>query len=479
MTSLRLSAPLDTHRPNAWWYPVAVVGAVASAALVALAGPMIALALAGGIALLAVAVWMPGVLFAAYILSGIYKAAWQPYLPVDSTVVLAALCAFQVVPLVLRERPTGISKAGLGLLLAIGCLYLAGFLYAPDQGIALGYVATFWGLSLIPMIPAALRVGARDSYLRQFLWTLFLFGIPMTVIGILQLSTTSRLAVFGASTIEVSRTALLVPLLWIVYILRRQGWLAKAATLAFIPAAIIVAIASGSRGPLLALLVMGVAWLVAAFLRPRHVNWKVVSSIGVVALVTVVVLSAVASTLPSLSLVRFSLFEDFLTNLTAGDVDPTTGDTSSGRRLVLYEAAFTMFQDEPILGYGTGGFQASSPPFTGPPFYAWPHNAILQYAAEFGVVGVALFLLAIAVALLRRFPPGHLGLAIKVIFVFFLLNAMVSDDIYGSRTLWGFFCLILLISVPAVSRATASVRDAIPAGRVAAPGGPGVVSADA
>jgi O-antigen ligase len=434
--------------PSGRWRLASVLGSVAAAVVVAAAGPTAGLLLVVGAALALVATFLPGVLFAAYILSGIYKAAWQPYSPVDTTVVLALLNAAQVIPLVLDKRPANVSQRGVILLASIGFLYLAGVLYAPDQDIALRHVATFWALTFLPMVPAAMRVGSRPDYLRQFLWTLFAFGIPMTVVGLLQLSGSARLEVFGASTIEVSRAALLVPLIWVVFVLRQRGLLVRAVTLMLIPAAVVVAVASGSRGPLLALAVLGIFGAIRHFSRPGRVNWRVAGTIAGVALGSFVALSVVGQALPSLSIARFTLFEDFLGQVTTTGFNPSVGDTSSGRRVILFEAAASMFAERPVIGFGTGGFEAASPRFTGPPFYAWPHNAVLQFAAEFGVVGVALFLGLVWVALTRRFPRDHLGNAVRVAFAFFLLNAMVSDDIYGGRPLWGLVALVFLISLP-------------------------------
>lgn len=430
-----------------------MLGSVAAALVAVAAGPVAVALLAIGAVAALVTAFLPGTLFAAYILSGIYKAAWQPYSPVDTTVVLAALNALQVIPLMLERRSRTVSRTGLSLLVLVGLLYVAGALYAPDQTIALRHVETFWALSLLPMLPAAVRVGAHPAYIRQFLWTLFALGIPMTMIGLLQLSGSQRLEAFGASTIEVSRTALLVPLVWVVFILRQRGLLLRAVTFALIPAAVVVAVASGSRGPLLALFGLGIVGALRYLSMHGRVNWRVTGAIAGVTLASFVALSVVGQALPSLSIVRFTLFEDFLGQVASGDFNPSVGDTSSGRRVILFEGAVAMFQERPVLGFGTGGFEAASPRFTGPPFYAWPHNAVLQFAAEFGVVGVALFLGLVWVTLTRPFPRDHLGNAVRVVFAFFLLNAMVSDDIYAGRPLWGLFALVLVISLPAVEDA--------------------------
>jgi O-antigen ligase len=445
---IQAEAWAEPPRPRRQLAVISIVGSIVGAIGVLVMGPLTVLLIPAAAAAALATVYMPGVLFATYVLSGVYKAAISPYSPIDVTLILAGLNLLQIVPLLFRRDFHGVSRIGLCLIGGIGFLYLAGVLYTPDQSIGMTDLSTFWLLSLVPMVPAALRVGSRPDYLKQFMWTLFALGIPMTVIGLTQLSDTTRLAEFGASTIEVGRTALLIPLVWAIFILRRKGLLLRALTLALIPAAMVVAIASGSRGPLLALGALAIFGLLRYLTRPGQLSWRVVGMVSGAVLASVIVVSAVSQALPSLSLVRFSLFEDFIGEVANGDLNTSVGDTSSGRRVVLFSAAFSMFEEQPLIGFGTGGYEAASPRFTGPPDYAYPHNAILQFAAEFGLIGVALFLGLIWVALRRPFPRDHLGNAVRITCAYFLLNAMVSDDIYASRPLWGLLIIAVVVTIP-------------------------------
>jgi O-antigen ligase len=266
----------------------------------------------------------------------------------------------------------------------------------------------------------------------------------------MQLSSSQRLVAFGASTIETSRTALLVPLIWVTFVLRQRGLLLRAIALLLIPGAVIVAVASGSRGPLLALVILGVIGAIRYLSRPGRMSWRLAGAIAGAILASVVVVSALGAALPSLSLNRFINLEGFVGQIVGGNLDPSTVDTSIGERMILYRSAVAMIEERPVIGFGTGGFQAASPRFTGPPDYAYPHNAFLQYGVEFGVVGVALFAAIVWLALARPFPRDHLGNAVRVASAFFLLNAMVSDDIYGGRPMWGLLALVFLISLPKV-----------------------------
>ena len=83
-------------------------------------------------------------------------------------------------------------------------------------------------------------------------------------------------------------------------------------------------------------------------------------------------------------------------------------------------------------------------------------RAAQSFAAEFGAVGVVVFLSLIFLALVRRVPPGHAWSAIKVLLIFFILGAMVSGDIFEDRTTWGLLLLLLLADV-------SSARGRVPA----------------
>ena len=106
--------------------------------------------------------------------------------------------------------------------------------------------------------------------------------------------------------------ALLVPLIGAAFVLRDRGPLVRAVTVALIPVALIVAVATGSRGPLLALLVVGLLGLSRYLSRPRSVDWRLVGGAAGLAVATLVVASVVAPELPGSSLQRFTDFGDFV-----------------------------------------------------------------------------------------------------------------------------------------------------------------------
>ncbi len=417
-------------------------------------GPLGIVAAVGAASIPVLAAVAPGIPLAAYVLIPFYKGAVQSYSPIDITIVLAAINALQLIPLAMDRRPRRVSRVGVALWAGTALLVLGGILYAPDQNLALNRATGFWALVFLPTLPAAARVASSPRYVRQFLWTILGMGCLMTIVGLGALAgahTTggAPLEVLGTSTISVGRAALLVPLLGVVFALREGQPLARVTTAMLAPAALLVALASGSRGPLLFLVIMaglGLAWHLA---RRRAIQWRHVSLIAGLALASLLVVSLAATLLPGQSLQRFTRFGAFVQSVFSADTTTYGGDTSSEARVTLFGLAVTLFEQKPIAGSGTASYEALSPRYLGPSAAdQYPHNSVLQIGAEFGLIGLALFAGLVALALTRGLPTTGPSGAVRVTFVFFLLNSLVSGDVFQDRMLWVLALLLLLVPLP-------------------------------
>lgn len=454
----RIGALVARDRGPVWVFALALASVTAIIATVA--GPMPFLLLSCGLLVgYASAVW-PGILFGAYLLIPFYKAAAQPFSPIDITVALALLNSLQIIPIIRDKRPLHISRAGVGLWIALTLLILAGVLWAPDQNTAIGTAAAWCALVVAPTMAATIRVGRDERYVRQVLWTFLGIGVLTIVVGLSALSSAERLAVLDQNTIQVGRAALLVPILGVTWIFRERRLRASVVIIPLIPAALVVALATGSRGPIVALIFTALLGLIALLTKPHAVSWRLVGLVGAVTLASVVVAAAVAPEFPGQSIQRFAGFMDFLDGGLSGNSGAAAADTSAGQRVTLYRLAGSMFQERPILGAGTSGFQALSPQLVGAAQAdAYPHNALLQFAAEFGIVGLALFASLALLALTRPLPRGPDRSAVRVLLAFFVLNAMFSGDILQDRTLWGLLLLILMIGPRRGDEATNALRS--------------------
>jgi len=429
----------------------------------AMTGAILPIAILLGLLALYGTAYMPGALFAAYLLVPFYKGALQAYSPVDLTSLLALLNAIQVVPLLLARRRQRISLVGIGLWIGMALLVLGGVLYAPDYSLALSHAVSYWALVLLPILPAAWRVGSDPRQVRAFLWTFLIMGVLTVVLGLLSVSGAERLVVLNMNTIQVSRAALLVPIVGVAFALRSLGSIGRLAMAGLIPAALLVALASGSRGPLFAFVLMAVFAGVRYLARPHAFNWRRTGGIAGLALASVVVVSLAAPELPLISIGRFTRLGDFVQGNLAADSGASKGDTSAQGRLKLYGQAVMMFGDQPLLGAGTSGFQAFSLRLLGEKEAdRHPHNALLQVAAEFGMVGLAVFVSLLGIALMRRLPGGSAGPwagAVRIVFIFFLLNAMLSGNIFSDRMTLGLLALLLLIDAPGPAAAAPEPLD--------------------
>ena len=123
-------------------------------------------------------------------------------------------------------------------------------------------------------------------------------------------------------------------------------------------------------------------------------------------------------------------------------------------RLQYYSSAASAFAEKPLSGWGVGGWPVY---FFGYEKEDYPHNLILEIAAEQGLPGlIAFFAFLIAVcAAGRRIWRQRPDLALPLpLFAYSLLACMFSSDL-NTRTLWFWSGSILAISRMCASEASA------------------------
>src|SRR6267143_939575 len=114
----------------------------------------------------------------------------------------------------------------------------------------------------------------------------------------------------------------------------------------------------------------------------------------------------------------------------------STPTYTAGRRLTLYRWALQMFAEKPLTGWGLGGWSYYALDRDIP---AYPHNLVLEIAAEEGVLGLAALgslLLTVFLALRRIWRSSPDLSFIAPVFAFSLLATMTSGDINVNRPLW-------------------------------------------
>jgi len=114
----------------------------------------------------------------------------------------------------------------------------------------------------------------------------------------------------------------------------------------------------------------------------------------------------------------------------------STPTYTAGRRLTLYSWALAMFAEKPLAGWGLGGwsyyvFDRDMP--------SYPHNLVLEIAAEEGVMGLAALstlLLTVFLAMRRIWLRSPDLSFIVPVFAFSFLATLTSGDINVNRPLW-------------------------------------------
>jgi O-antigen ligase len=206
-----------------------------------------------------------------------------------------------------------------------------------------------------------------------------------------------------------------------------------------IPAFMFGAIASGSRGGIVAL---GITIAVALLaIRPRIDFDRIAKPLALVVVVGAIVVITAGPSIAGYVQSRF--------------VEATIGQGYASSRDVLFQMALRIFLQRPILGTGLNGFHTVTDLGFGERYV---HNLPLSIAAEGGFVGLVLLLVAwlglwhayAAVPLRERSLEARVAAYCGV---FIGAASLFSGDYYDARLMW---ILLLLAAVrPARARAPA------------------------
>jgi hypothetical protein len=425
----------------------------------------------------AVAPW----LLATYlIVPPLFKASIQPHAPVDLTVLLAIpTAAVGGVWLVIeRDHLDRRQVIALSLWLALAVLVIAGVSWAPNTGLAARSAAYFVILATIPLL-AAFPVAADEMRARRFLLTFVAAGLIFVVISTIALfaGELGGRAVIGTNRLGVARALLFVPLLGVPLLVWQRFGLREWIFTAVASLAVVLAYATTSRAALLFFIAVGVVLSLGALAFSRH-RRRVLLRVGALVLGTTVVFVALSGVLPERSGERFAglleaageaLDEEPSVGLAPspgeegpdGEPEPAPTDRPSSivQRTALYRLAFALFLEHPVLGSGTAGFEGSGSTSPAVEGHGYPHNLVLQFASEFGLVGLALLAAMGGTLLLTWRPNSTVAVALGALLAFLLLNSMLSNGLYEHRMLWGVW--LVLLAHPAVGHRTLGTAEPV------------------
>lgn len=285
-----------------------------------------------------------------------------------------------------------------------------------------------------------------------------------------------RLAWLGSNVIWMAR----VLAVWIVLLLwaASRNLVRPAVAVLLVIAGLYLMLRTGSRGPLLALLLspLGLLLLPKAAgpattdrTTARAARSRRSRTWGLAAAVVLLAVGALALTTPEqkASLTRAVGRGTFGTMLRVVGIDTASlgggqlaaADPSSTFRLQIAQRGLEQMREGLPWGHGTGAF---STVLFGRDFRIYPHNAFVETLFENGLPGLLLLLLFIllswrgAIRLSRHSPAGRW---LWVLLMMALLNAQVSGDLPANELIWLWGGMIVALQIGA-SRGRSEPRHA-------------------
>jgi O-antigen ligase len=420
----------------------------AGTAVLAAAGALILGPAALGIPLLLAGVVFlvrqPLALLTLFVYVGLFKEqTLVRALPVDATLALGVLligvCFHRWLAGRARNIPLGLAAP----LAVLGIALVASLTWTPSPEYGTEKAWKFVTLTLLAAIAPLFVVEEERDLRRYFWWTVAMAALTAVVTLAGPRASDGRLTIgIEGNTIGIGHLlctgAMILLLGALTDLLPARVW-ALAGSVGLIG----VAAGVGSRGPLLsfvfALAATGVVWLARV---PRKV------------LPVLLVVLAGATLVPFLSLPESSG-----ERLGAAVANPV-GALEADPRYTSFGQAVQIIEQHPLFGIGSGGFQSvgmlESPPED------YPHNMVLEVWAELGLLVLAVVLASIVVLLSGlwtaawRLPPSSTACRLLYlligVFLFNLIEAMLTGDLNENRTFWGVFgvaWLVVRYGVPA------------------------------
>jgi O-antigen ligase len=155
-------------------------------------------------------------------------------------------------------------------------------------------------------------------------------------------------------------------------------------------------------------------------------------------------MAVVVGVLAASPLVQQRMSQGIQEALTYREAVPSAGTSAMGLRMAYWKNTLELVCERPWLGYGTGSFEtaygrlvAGRPGLLGVPVHD-PHNQFMKITAEHGLLGLAAFLLVLALALARRAssPYRLLGLGVLVAWCLTSLFSSHFSTFSEGRFVW-------------------------------------------
>jgi hypothetical protein len=364
-------------------------------------------------------------LFGAFLTAGLYKATPAfAVLNVDLTLFLAVLtllaCGWALV-----QRRMRVPRALGWVLLLYGCLVPG--VAAATSSYSMQKVLTVFTLGLLASL-APLFLVRSDRHVGQLYWFISAVGIVMAglaLTGHINNAQLGRYTVLDANTTQTGEV-IGVALIWILVLVTARR--ARVVLGLGVAAGLGIAmVGTGARGPL----VSAIAAIVVALAFGSGGGRRRSRRLLILAAVIVTLLVGYRSA-PYYSQTRL---------LTVG--------TSGEQRIAAYSASLDAIPSHP-LGIGWGNWAD----FVGPDVAqgnSYPHDLVLEVFLEGGwIAGIGLlwFLFRVGRSAFR-WSAGPIGQATLALFLFYLIETLLSGDLVDARVFLAICSLILVREVVA------------------------------
>ena len=383
--------------------------------------------------------------YVLFLFAGRFKADPRfSSIPVDLTL-LFFVVSFFIGTYIAIKRRFRVNAGALLLFSAASGFFiwsLVSFCWTPGSVYALQKMERLIPITLWSFLATAFVISPDSRKVKRFLWCLVVFALWIALETIKANAVFGQrvISVLGGNYLGVGRTVGPAVIIVFVYMLFEKKFLVKLLLFAAFAVFFYALLVARGRGPFLATLagLMIPIFLSMGVRIGREYRLKLFFKFYalpalLLLLATVVVVGYLfLSGHVTTTLQRFVLF---FTKLGA----------SANVRLFDYRTSWTLFEKNPIVGYGIGSW----PLLAGfPDMRGYPHNIILEILVEMGLVGAVFFLVFLLAGVTRllseKISNNPQRVIILALFVNAFVNAMLSGDIPDNRFLFsvvGLMCL--------------------------------------
>jgi O-antigen ligase len=364
------------------------------------------------------------------IVFGIFSGNPLPEGAVSVALALAVIIGVAAAVQRAEEVPPARVLAGASLILTLLllCLLVLREPAAPETNYGT-LKSAFFVISNVVFLVGGIFVGWSPGRLRLLLHVLLGVSVAGAVLLVLHVASGGTLAILpvpltfsdGDHSISMGRQMAVGVLVALALSLGRGDPSSRLVAIASLPLLLTALVASGARGPVVAM-IAGLLALLTFGLQDRAARRRMLTiGTGVVIAAAIVQIAV-----PSASVVRSFSFA-------SSDVE----GNSSGRT-EMWAQAVREIREHPLLGIGTGGFADINPPMI------YPHNIFLEAWVELGIAGMLLLTAFLAHAgwrmaraYLRAGPEDRLTVAaIAALLGAALTNALFSYALHANWELW-------------------------------------------